>query len=80
MPDVKPRQKITNAKPRACQFLIESIVLSLMGGRVAGDSEYAGMANLDLNNGDCGFSYLLSGGGNLLWLLSRAQSCGARSH
>ena len=43
---MKPRQKITNAKPRACQFLIESIVLSLMGGRVAGDSEYAGMPTL----------------------------------
>ena len=70
------------------QFLIESIVLSLMGGtvgiilgigRIAGDSQDAGVANADFDDGDCRFSGLLSRRRSLLWLLSGAQSRGPRS-
>ncbi len=71
------------------QFLIESIVLSLTGGFIGivlgiavsfAIPSTVGLANLDFNPGDCRLSNFLSGSGNLLRLLSRAQSRRARSH
>jgi len=46
----------------------------------AGDSQNARVADADLDDGDCRFSYLLSRCGNLLRLLSSSQSRRARSN